>query len=210
MKINKRNPEATRLKIIEAASKRVLAQGFTATTIDQICADAGVTKGCFFHHFPNKDALGKATIRWWSDYGTALYAAAWQDSTKDPLDQLRAMMAIMEGFASYSDEPCVCVIGMIAQELSGNNPDLRNACGTELELWTENVERMLTDAKTKHPVRVDFSPREVAWFLNSLWQGSMLVAKTVQAQPMIVANLKMARSYVESLFVLSENAFKTS
>lgn len=204
MQNKKRNPEQTRQKIIEAAVARVLKQGYAATTIDQICEDSGVTKGSFFHHFESKEAMAKAAVKCWSQYGTSLYAKAWEDPTQDPLDQLQMMMEIMEGFAKRPDEPCVCVVGMMAQELSTSNPEMRDACGRELALWTTNVERLLTEAKKRHPVRVDFNPREVAWFLNSLWQGSMLVAKTVQAQPMIIANLQMARGYVESLFVLSK------
>lgn len=203
MQNKKRNPEQTRQKIIEAAVARVLKQGYAATTIDQICEDSGVTKGSFFHHFESKEAMARSAVKCWSEYGTSLCAKAWEDSTQDPLDQLRMMMGIMEGFAKRPDEPCVCVVGMLAQELSTSNPEMRDACGQELALWTANVERLLTEAKKLHPVKIDFNPREVAWFLNSLWQGSMLVAKTVQAQPIIVANLQMARSYVESLFELS-------
>lgn len=200
MNNKKRNPELTRKKIIEAAIGRVLKQGYAATTVDQICEDAGVTKGSFFHHFENKKALGKAAIEYWGRFGTNLYSKAWDDSAADPLDQLRTMMDIMESFAKNPNEPCVCVVGMIAQELSICNADLRDACGRELALWTTNVERLLSEAKKRHPTRVDFNPQEVAWFLNSLWQGSMLVAKTVQAQPMIIVNLQLARGYVESLF----------
>jgi hypothetical protein len=36
--------------------------------------------------------------------------------------------------------------------------------------------------------------------LHSLWQGSMLLAKTHQDQQMIVRNLRHARAYVDRLF----------
>ena len=40
----------------------------------------------------------------------------------------------------------------------------------------------------------------LAWMLNSLWQGSMLVAKTRKSPEMIVSNIRQARAYVEHLF----------
>jgi TetR/AcrR family transcriptional repressor of nem operon len=40
----------------------------------------------------------------------------------------------------------------------------------------------------------------VAWFLNSLWQGSALVGKARQSMEMIRANLRLARAYVDLLF----------
>ena len=32
--------------------------GFAATSVDQLCAAAGVTKGGFFHYLVSKEALG--------------------------------------------------------------------------------------------------------------------------------------------------------
>ncbi|MFO1482499.1 MAG: hypothetical protein U1F71_03955 [Verrucomicrobiaceae bacterium] len=46
----------------------------------------------------------------------------------------------------------------------------------------------------------DFDPKQVAWFLNSLWQGAMLVGKACESQTMIHANLKLARSFVDGPF----------
>lgn len=196
-----RNPVETRRKLIEAAVGLVLRQGFSATTVDQICAEAGVTKGSFFHHFANKEEIGRAAVEWWGEMGTALYSAAWQDGSADPLDQLHRMFDIMIGFTQRPDQPCVCVVGMISQEMAATHPVMQGACARELTLWTENVRTLLAAAKEVHPPAVDFDPEEVAWFLNSLWQGSMLIAKTRQTPKMIRQNLQQARAYVDGLFV---------
>jgi TetR/AcrR family transcriptional repressor of nem operon len=58
----------------------------------------------------------------------------------------------------------------------------------------------LSAAKAKHQPKCKFDPHEVAWFLNSLWQGSMLIAKARQTPEMTRTNLKFARSYVDGLF----------
>ncbi len=55
-------------------------------------------------------------------------------------------------------------------------------------------------AKKKHEPATDFDPKQVAWFLNSLWQGAMLVGKACESQTMIHANLKLARSFVDGPF----------
>jgi TetR/AcrR family transcriptional regulator, transcriptional repressor for nem operon len=185
---------------VQAAVGLILRNGFHATGVDAICEQAGVTKGSFFHHFKSKDDIGLAVISWWSAMGTGLYAKAWEDEAVDPLDQLFAMLDIMESFANRPDEPCVCAIGMMAQEMAATHPEIRQHCSMELNVWTQNVATLLTKAQAVHKPAMSFEAEEVAWYLNSLWQGSMLIAKTREDQGMIVRNLRHARAYLQSLF----------
>jgi TetR/AcrR family transcriptional repressor of nem operon len=198
-KKRERNPAETREKLVMATVGLILKQGFAGTTVDQICEEAKLTKGSFFHHFENKEAIGKAAVQWWGAFGTALYAEAWKDEGLDPLEQLHRMLDIMSGF-TQRPEVCTCVVGMLSQELAQSHPAMRIECARQLEIWTDNVAKMLQSAKEKHRPATDFDAVEVAWFLNSLWQGSMLIGKTRQAPEMIRRNLQLARNYVDGLF----------
>jgi TetR/AcrR family transcriptional repressor of nem operon len=91
---------------------------------------------------------------------------------------------------------------MMTQEMSREHPDFRAACDRELDVWTEMMRARLAAAKQQLQPAVDFDPADVAWFLNSVWQGSMLVGKARQSSEMIRANIRMARSYIDSLFAL--------
>jgi TetR/AcrR family transcriptional repressor of nem operon len=55
----------TRTKLLDAAVTIIRKQGFAATTVDQLCAAAGMTKGGFFHHFASKEAIGIAAAEHW-------------------------------------------------------------------------------------------------------------------------------------------------
>jgi TetR/AcrR family transcriptional regulator, transcriptional repressor for nem operon len=205
-----RNPVQTREKLVTAAVGLILDRGYHATGVEAICEVAGVTKGSFFHHFKNKDELGLAVIQWWSAMGSGLYAKAWEDAAVDPLQQLFAMIDIMEGFASRPGQPCVCVIGMMAQEMAATHPEFRASCAEELNVWTQNVAILLSKARELHRPPEPFDPEEVAWFLNSLWQGSMLIAKTREDQGVIIRNLRHTRAYIKSLFPTQENPRKNN
>lgn len=48
---------AVRQALVAAANRRFHSHGFEQTTIDEICADAGVSRRTFFRYFENKEAL---------------------------------------------------------------------------------------------------------------------------------------------------------
>lgn len=195
-----RDPEMTRRKLVEAMAALVLKQGYHATTVEQVCALAGVTKGSFFHHFSGKEETGKAVLKWWGGMGMELYSAAWNAPGAEPLEQLRRMLDIMSGFTERPGQICACVVGMMSQELAQSHPKLRAECGRQLGIWTRQVARLLAEAKARNKPRVDFDPQEAAWFLNSLWQGSMLVSKARREPEIIRRNLRLARDFVDGLF----------
>lgn len=197
-----RDPAGTRRRLVGAAVRLMLRQGFAATTVDQVCTEAGLTKGGFFHHFADKEALGREAVGWWGRMGMDLYSAAWRDGAGGPLAQLHGMLDIMEGFTRRPGAPCVCLVGMMSQELAATCPAMRDACAHELRVWKDHVARLLAAAKEVHRPRTDFDPEAVAWFLNSLWQGSMLIAKTSQEPALIRANLALARAFVDGLFAV--------
>ena len=47
----------SKTKLLDATLKVVRAKGYSATRIEDVCAEAGLTKGSFFHHFKSKEDL---------------------------------------------------------------------------------------------------------------------------------------------------------
>src|SRR5690242_19757778 len=61
MRKKSENPIAKK-KFLDAAQKLMIQKGFAATSLEDICKVAGLTKGSFFHYFKSKEALGKAVL----------------------------------------------------------------------------------------------------------------------------------------------------
>ena len=74
-------------KLLNASLGVIRTKGYSATTVDDLCEAAGVTKGAFFHHFENKEALGVAAAQYWSAITSHLFAHANYHQHKDPLDR---------------------------------------------------------------------------------------------------------------------------
>ena len=57
--------EQTRTRILESSVKLFSTRGFNAASVDDICAEAGISKGAFYHHFESKQALFLALLDGW-------------------------------------------------------------------------------------------------------------------------------------------------
>ena len=76
-------------KILDAALMVIRAKGYTATTVDDLCAAGDVTKGAFFHHFKSKDDLAIAAADHWSEMTSELCSGALSHSSRSTRPRAR-------------------------------------------------------------------------------------------------------------------------
>ncbi len=196
----------TKRALLEAVVQLMLAHGYTATTVDQICAKAGVTKGGFFHYFRNKEEIARAALDFFSCRQTEAFASIGFDKIDDPIDRLRLLFDGMEKMCGSSDTPDACLVGMMAQELAESNDAVRGCCEGHFGDFADMIATLLKAAKKAAPNAAKFDPKSVAWMTLSLMQGSMLVGKTKQDRKLILQNLRHARSYIDSLLGLGASS----
>lgn len=68
--------EETKTKILEAALRLFSTRGYNAASVDDICREAGISKGAFYHHFKSKQALFLALLDGWlKTFDTAINAS---------------------------------------------------------------------------------------------------------------------------------------
>jgi AcrR family transcriptional regulator len=92
--------EGTRTHILEAALRRFANYGYNAASVDDICADAGVSKGAFYHHFPSKQAVFLALLNGWLDALDAGFEAAQKETVPETL---MAMTDMLPGIFATAD-----------------------------------------------------------------------------------------------------------
>ena len=60
----RRDPAATRKKLLTAARREFASHGLAGARVDEIAARAGVNKQLVYHYFGDKDALYLAVLEW--------------------------------------------------------------------------------------------------------------------------------------------------
>ena len=63
-KPQRRDPAATRKKLLAAARREFAGSGLAGARVDEIAARAGVNKQLVYHYFGDKDALYLAVLEW--------------------------------------------------------------------------------------------------------------------------------------------------
>lgn len=196
-------PSETKFKLVDAGINLMRAHGYNATTVDDICTAAGLTKGGFFHYFKSKDEIAKAALDHFYQGKAKDYTEAPFRKLADPLDRVFGRLDFVKTASGGPDHPTKgCLIGVFAQELSFVNEDFRAACQGYFSKIADDVEKDLVEARSAHPPRFDFDPKSVALMYIAIVQGSLLQAKTSGSNAVLASNIEQFRTYLQCVFGL--------
>jgi TetR/AcrR family transcriptional repressor of nem operon len=187
-------------KILLAARSLIREKGYSATTVDDLCEAAKVTKGAFFHHFESKEALAVAAADFWTETNTVFFGEAPYHKLADPLDQLLGYIAFRRALIRGEVPEFTCLVGTMVQETYDTNPEIRDACKRSIFDHAASVEDMIREAKKLHAPKASWSPKSLALHTQAVIQGSFVLAKAGQDPGLAIDGIDHLRRYVELLF----------
>lgn len=202
----KQSPERgnARTRLLEAARDLIRAKGYAATTVDELCRAADVTKGAFFHHFASKDALGIAAAEFWAETTTEFFAAAPYHQPADALERVLAYVAFRKAIIVGEIDEFSCLVGTMAQEIHATSPDIRDACGRSIFGHAATLEADIETARRERGVAGDWSAASLARHTQTVIQGGFVLAKAGNDPALARESLDHLDRYIRHLFHLTE------
>lgn len=196
----KRPRPGAREKLLEASFLLIRERGYSATSVDELCAKAGVSKGAFFHHFQSKDALAVAAAGRWSEVSRALFQIAPYHKHRDPLDRFLGYLAFRKALLKGEVAEFSCLAGTMVQEVYGTHAEIREACEATISDHVAPLEADIAEAMKLYGVRAKWSAHSLALYTQAVLQGAFILAKAKGGPDVATASIDHLRRYIKLLF----------
>jgi TetR/AcrR family transcriptional repressor of nem operon len=178
----------------------MLRYGYAATSVDDICSKAGVTKGSFYHFFETKEDLGLAVLNGFYEDGVARVAGGPYAAMRDPYRRLRGLFDHLEAIGPQLWRNG-CLMGNFACELAETSQTIRRRVA---EIFAELVQRWVPLFRP-----VSRSPGEAAALAEQtlmVIEGAVVMARAYDDPSRIAAGLRRFRRSIEARIPQSQTA----
>lgn len=172
------------------------AKGVEATSLDDLCAEAGVSKSQLYHYFKDKDALTREVI---SVQAARVVEA--QSTALAQLDSLAALKRWCDCILALNREAGIgggCPLGSLANELANRSDQARNLLVAGFARWEDRLAEGFATMQASGELKSTVDPRELAIGVLCAVQGGLLLAKTARGQRPLKIALTMAFDHVAS------------
>ena len=190
----------SRQKLIDAAISLIRQKGYAATSVEDLCETAGVSKGAFFHHFKSKEALAVASTDYWIECTDSKFAAAPYHAHGDPLERVMGYLEFRKAMLAGKLHELSCLAGTMVQEIFASHPDIARACEASIFGHAATIEKDIAAAIEWHALRPQWTAAGLALHTQAVLQGAFILAKAKGDAAVAIQSIDHLRRYIELLF----------
>lgn len=199
-----RKGNATRERILEIAEAAVLAKGFGATSIEELIAEAGITKSGFFYHFKDKNALAKGLLVRYGSHLDRLIADMFgraAELSDDPLQKLLVGLTLFaEHMAAMPGGHPGCLVATMSYQDRLFDRDIRAIVKEMARAWNDHFRVMLDEIVAAYPPREPVDTARLARMIACSIDGGIIMSKSLGDPGVLPEQMLMARNHVKMIF----------
>jgi AcrR family transcriptional regulator len=197
--------EQTRERLMDIAQDAVLHKGFYATSLDEIIAEAGITKSGFFYHFRDKNDLAKAMLQRYLDSEWAVFDGLFKKADELSEDPLHSFLIFLKLFAETMGDlpnghPGCLVASYVYQDFLFSR-DVRDMTTEGHRIWRRRFREKLDRIAERYPPKVDIDLDDMADMLSSVADGGIILSKSLHDPSILPRQILQYRTYLKLVFV---------
>lgn len=198
VKKRSRDPEKTRAHILEVAFNEIHLRGFQGVSIDQIIKKTDVTKGAFFHYFPNKNELGYAIV---DEMLKMMITDRWIRPLATYKNPVQGILKVFKKLIDIWPEEYIergCPLNNLTQEMSAVDQVFNEKLQIVMKMWIDETEKYLNKAQNDNYLRKSVNTRHMSEFIVMTEEGAFAMAKTMKDRKILISLYGVLKDYVES------------
>ncbi|MFG0257806.1 MAG: TetR/AcrR family transcriptional regulator [Phycisphaerales bacterium JB043] len=166
----------TRERLIHAAMRLFLEQGYSATGVSTILREAGVNAGSLYHFFSSKEELLKAVLETYASMLDEVVMAPQRAATPDdPVERIFTLLGWYRLGLEQTGCSLGCPIGNLALEVSDHLPEVRNWIEWNFDGWCKEIQKWLDEASDRFPTGTD--TEALSRFVLTVMEGGIMQAR---------------------------------
>ncbi len=199
----------TRQRILDIAEAAVLAKGFAATSIDEIIAEAGITKSGFFYHFKDKNQLAREMVLRFTDANERMFNEVFgrgRELADDPLQAfLIGLKLLAETLADVQSKHPGCIVASICYQERLFDREVVEMTRQFTVGWTARLRGYLVEIANVYPATgVDLDA--LAESLGCMIDGAIILGKMMGDPGRVERQVLAYRNLVKLSFSSSVHA----
>ncbi|MGO8688824.1 MAG: TetR/AcrR family transcriptional regulator [Thermoguttaceae bacterium] len=167
--------DITKERLLREATRLVQRKGFGDTSVSDLLAAAGATKGSLYFHFPGKEDLGLALL------GRARtgFLEFLKNALAGPTPWVRLTSFFAAALAKHRSARFVggCLWGNTALEMSDKNPRYAAQVGGVFDEWIALLEGVIRAGQVAGEIRDDMAADDLARFVVSAIEGGIMLSR---------------------------------
>jgi len=169
--------ELNRAKLLRTGTELLSRQSYTATGVDHVIKEAGLTKGTFYHYFKSKELFALEVVQQYAGYFNDKLDTYLLNETDPPLERLAAYVHDSIKTLKRHDFVRACVVGNLSQELGASDSVLVKALQETFLGWERRVAACLDEARARGDISDTADVQALATLFWMGWEGALMQAR---------------------------------
>lgn len=195
----------TRERLLDIAEAAILQKGFGGTSIEELIAEAGITKSGFFYHFRDKNRLAHSLLERHLAQDERILNQIFgraRDLTDDPLHTfLVGLKLLAEMMADLPDGHPGCLVTTYCYNERLFDQEIRDLNRQAVLSWRVRFRGMIDDIHTRYAPREEIDPQHLADMVATVIEGGIVMSKVLKDPAILPQQILMLRSFIRLLYL---------